>query len=169
MHTASDPLYWNVICTHVWYRHLLLYKLRDVRVNVSLTTNGNSPDLWMLLIFTLSSRSRIWWHFNPHRCDKEEENVVIILEMYASPEYTQRKKKKQEEAKKKKKKKFIYSPSNNNNPNQSIWMEKTRQRCCWLQLLLHSMKNVCTELFQPIVVFHQSMKVHTRQSAGHTT
>ena len=58
----------------------------------------------MLLIFTLSSRSRIWWHFNPHRCDKEEGNVVIILEMYASPEYTQRKKKKQEEAKKKKKK-----------------------------------------------------------------
>ena len=107
MHTASDPLYWNVICTHVWYRHLLLYKLRDVRVNVSLTTNGNSPDLWMLLIFTLSSRSRIWWHFNPHRYDKEEGNVVIILEMYASPEYTQRKKKKQEEAKKKKKKKKI--------------------------------------------------------------
>lgn len=148
-------------CVCVW--HLLLYINCVMCVWMCLwrlmETLPTCECCWYLL--SLSSRSRIWWHFNPHRCDKEEENVVIILEMYtlALNIHTG---KKQEEAKVH----FIRQATTTTQTNR-YGCKKTRQRC-WLQLLLHSMKNVCTELF-PIVVFHQSMKVPTRQSAGHTT
>ena len=143
---------------------------KKMKITTKQENDSFKANHYLLKIISLSS--------NKNMKNKKENKETRKTHFFKYNHYLQKNhiiisqqinKKKQEEEKKKKKKKFIYSPSNNNNPNQSIWMEKTRQRCCWLQLLLHSMKNVCTELFQPIVVFHQSMKVHTRQSAGHTT